>query len=124
MDRADCGAVRAYELRGDPTRLFKLSVGIPVPSRLAQPPMQMQLVGYLAGIGIGPPAAARHDNGRRAKNAFQSLAGRLRGFVAFDGQHEPTGEVDPLRVALRPEGRDRRTEHDFLAGVGALAGEP
>src|SRR6266702_4770153 len=84
----------------------------------------MLLVRYLACIGIGPFTSARYGNRQGAENAFQPLARRFRSFVAFDGQHEPAGKVDPPRVAPRPEGRDRRTEHDFLAGVGAPAGEP
>src|SRR5260370_30087075 len=84
----------------------------------------MLLVRYLACIWISPLASARYGNRHGAENAYQPFACRFHSFVAVDGQHEPAGKVDPLRVALRPEGRDRRTEHDFLAGVGAPAGEP
>ena len=59
----------------------------------AQPPVQVQLVLYLAGRGIGPLAAARHHEGCGAEYLVQLGLGLLRLLIAFDRKGEPLRKI-------------------------------
>ena len=100
---------------GQPARLLQHAVLVLASRRHLQPVMDMQFRFDLAGLGIGPLAAACHHHRRRTEHRFQLRPCCRRRLVALGRQHQALGQILFARTLAVGERRDRRAEHDLLA---------
>jgi hypothetical protein len=121
VDRRDRAGVAADEvaeqLAGAPQPLVFLRR----PGRLAQQPMRVQLRLDLAGVRVGPFAAAREHQGGRTQRASPDRQSLARRRIDLDGDGQAFAQIGPAGL-VAVEGADRRREHDRAGGARGLLG--
>src|SRR4051812_43818724 len=101
------GRVAANQSRGERPRLLEAVEGV-AGRRLGQPPMQVEFVLDLAGLGIRPLTARGDHEGCRAEEPFKALARLARGRIALDRQRVAFREAGPVSLVRIVEGAQGR----------------